>query len=101
MEKKENVKKYELVVILDAKAGNDAKEAITKETVEVINQAGGKVINSKVWLEKHRLTFPIKKCQDGTYYVVQFEAAGKQVQSIRGTLRLKEKILRFLVVESE
>ncbi len=99
MEKQEKVHKYELVVIIDAKLGNEAKEAVTKEALDIVNQAGGKVINSRVWLEKQKLTFPIKKCHEGTYYLIQFEGDGKQVQAVRAALRVRERILRCLVVK--
>ena len=61
MEKNELVRKYELVVIVDAKLTNEVKEAVRKEVTDAINKHGGKVINSQVWLEKHKLTFQIKK----------------------------------------
>lgn len=98
MDKKENVRKYELVVVLDAKLGNDAKDAIIKETTDQIVQSGAKVINNRVWLEKQKFTFPIKKCQEGTYYLINFEGNGKAAQEFRAILRLREKILRYLIV---
>ncbi len=62
MDKNESVTKYELVVIVDAKLTNETKEVVRKEVADTINKHGGKVINSQVWLEKHKLTFLIKKC---------------------------------------
>ena len=72
MEKNELTRKYELVVIVDAKLTNEMKEAVRKEVTDTINKRGGKVINSQVWLEKHKLTFQIKKCNEGTYYLINF-----------------------------
>jgi ribosomal protein S6 len=98
MDKKENVRKYELVVVLDAKLGNDAKDAIIKETIDIVAQTGAKVINNRVWLEKQKFTFPIKKCHEGTYYLINIEGNGQQSEEIRKALRLREKILRFLII---
>ena len=101
MEKNELTRKYELVVIVDAKSTNEAKDAIRKEVTDVINSRGGKVINSQVWLEKHKLTFQIKKCSEGTYYVINFEGNSQIISRIRPSLKLDEKILRFDFIKIE
>ncbi|MCK5012506.1 MAG: 30S ribosomal protein S6 [Candidatus Omnitrophica bacterium] len=101
MEKSELIRKYELVMIVDAKSTNEAKEAIRKEVTDVINKHGGKVINSQVWLEKHKLTFQIKKCSEGTYYVINFEGQSEIINKIRPSLKLNEKILRFDFIKVE
>ena len=101
MEKNELTRKYELVVIVDAKSTNEAKEVIRKEVTDVINKRGGKVINSQVWLEKHKLTFQIKKCSEGTYYVINFEGQSDIISKIRPILKLNEKIPRFDFIKVE
>ena len=73
MDNTETLSKYELVLIVDAKSTSDSKEAIRKEAADLINKHGGKVINSQVWLEKHKMTFQIKKCDEGTYFLINFE----------------------------
>ena len=101
MEKSELLKKYELVVIVDARLTAETKEAVRKEVVDEINKRGGKVINSQVWLEKHKFTFLIKKCSEGTYYVINFEGEGDIIEKIRPALKLNEKILRFEFIKTE
>ena len=101
MEKNELTRKYELVIIVDAKLTNEAKEAIRKDVTDVINKRGGKVINSKVWLEKHKLTFEIKKCNEGTYYIINFEGKSEIISKIRPILKLNERILRFDFIKLE
>jgi small subunit ribosomal protein S6 len=101
MEKNELVAKYELVVIVDAKLTQDVKESIRKEVAEIISKHDGRVINSQVWLEKQRLTFQIKKCGEGTYYLVNFEAKPEAVENIHSLLKLNEMVLRFAVIKPE
>ena len=101
MEKNEVIRKYELVVIVDGKLTNEAKEVIRQEVADVINKRGGKVINSQVWLEKHKFTFPIKKCSEGTYYLINFEGEGGVISKIRPKLKLNEKVLRFDFIKIE
>jgi small subunit ribosomal protein S6 len=95
MAQNELLRKYELVVIVDAKLTNDAKEAVRKEVTEMIKKFGGKVINSQIWLEKHKLTFMIKKCSEGTYYVINFEGASSIIAEIKPLLIIHERVLRF------
>lgn len=101
MSKNELVGKYELMLIVDGKLSNEAREAINKEVLETITKSGGKVINSHVWLDKHRLTFPIKKCTDGTYYLVNLEIDRLTTAKLHSLLRLNEKILRYVLIRAE
>lgn len=98
MEKSEFLKNYELVIIVDAHLSGPDKDAILKDMTDIIVKAGGKLTDQKVWIEKQRMAFAIKKVQDGTYYLIHFQASGAGVQSIRSAMRLKEKILRSMLL---
>ncbi|MDP8212279.1 MAG: 30S ribosomal protein S6 [Candidatus Zapsychrus exili] len=101
MVKTELEKKYELVVIVDAKLTNEAKQSILQEVTDTIDKVGGKIINNEVWLEKQKFTAKIKKCLEGTYYLINFSAQRSAIAKIRSILRLNEKILRFVVMIQE
>ena len=95
------MEKYELVVIVDANAPQEKKESILKETTDTINKSEGKVLNSQIWIDKHRFSFRIQKCLEGTYYTVNFEALPAAILKIRQYLKLNEEILRSLIVHAE
>jgi len=97
----ELVKKYELMIIVDARLSQDDKNAVFKEAVDTVAKNGGKIINSQVWLEKHRLTFDIKKCKEGTYYLINYEADGSVNEKARATLRINERVLRYVIEKQE
>ncbi|MBF0479477.1 MAG: 30S ribosomal protein S6 [Candidatus Omnitrophica bacterium] len=101
MENKGLFRKYELVTIIDAKLTNDQKEAICKEVVEILQKGNAKIINSQVWFEKHKFSFDIKRCKEGTYYLTNFEGPTLSIAQIRAALRLKEKVLRFAIIKIE
>ena len=90
--------KYELVYIVDAHMTQEVKDEINKQVVDTVAKAEGRVINSSVWFERQRISFPIKKIQDGTYYLVNWEGDGAASIKIRPSLRLNERILRFQIV---
>ena len=97
----ELVRKYELMVIVDARLNEEEKDAIFKEVADVVTKSGGKLINSQVWLEKHKLAFEIKKCREGTYYLVNFEADGIVNDKIKSALKLNERVLRSAISKAE
>lgn len=97
--KTETLRKYELMIIVDAKLANEEKETVRREATEIVTKAGGKIINSQTWLEKQKFSFAIKKCAEGTYYLINFEGEGVVIGPIRSDLRLNERILRFAVTK--
>ncbi len=101
MENTELLNKYELMVIIDSKLTDGEKEEARKEATEIVTKSGGNVINSKVWLEKHKFTFEINKKTEGLYYAINFESPAATIAKIRTGLKLKENILRFLITKVE
>ena len=93
--------KYELVYIVDAHAPQAARDEISKQVTEAASKSDVKVINSQVWLERHRMSFPIKKVWEGTYYLLNIEAPMAAVNKMQAFLRLNEQILRFLAIRQE
>ena len=101
MRKDELLRKYELVVIVDAKLSAEEKKNIAKESSDVVSKAGGKIINVQLWLEKHKFTFRIRKYDEGSYYLISFENDGSMIEKIKAALKLNEKIIRFVIIQVE
>ena len=93
--------KYELITIVDSQKPEDKKETINKQTMDAVTKNGGKIINNKLWLDKHKMSFAIKRCSVGTYYLTNFESATKAIHSIKQILMLNEEILRFAIFKAE
>lgn len=93
--------KYELVIIVDAKLNDAEKERITKSAAELIVKGGGKTINSQIWIEKQKFSFKIKKCTEGTYYLINFESPAGAISKIKQGLTLNEEILRFAITRAQ
>ena len=101
MEKSELMRKYELMVIVDAKLTDDQKQSVFKELTDLVAKNGGKIVNSRVWLEKHKLAFKINKCTEGTYYLINFESDGSVINKIKPVLRINERVLRLSITHVE
>ena len=89
--------KYEIMVIVNAQLSQEEKEAATKHVADVIVKNGGKVINNQLWLDKHRFVFTIKKCSEGTYYLIKFDCPSSAIEKIRQAVRLHEEVIRFAI----
>jgi small subunit ribosomal protein S6 len=92
---------YELVYIVDAHAPQSAKDEIAKQVNEALVKSSIKVTNSQIWLERQKMSFPINKIWEGTYYMLNLEAPTGSLTKLQGLLRINEQILRFLTVKLE
>ncbi len=91
--------KYELVYIIDAHTPQGTRDEIAKQVADAFVKSEIKLGNSQMWLDRHKMSFPIKKIIEGTYYLLNFEAQGSAVAKLQGSLRLNEQILRFLTIK--
>ncbi|MBN2612733.1 MAG: 30S ribosomal protein S6 [Bacteroidales bacterium] len=77
-------------------------EAQMKEAVEkfkkVITANGGEIINEENW-GLRKLAYPIQKKSTGFYYLIEFKAPSKLIQTLEIEYRRDERIIRFLTVK--
>ena len=92
---------YELVVIVDAHLPQEQKDAIQKEVSDAVAKAGGRATKSLVWFEKQKMSFPIKKTAEGTYFLFDIECHPSGIGAISTALRLNERILRSAIYVAE
>ena len=93
--------KYEFVYIVDAHASQGVKDEVAKQVNDAITKANVKLINSQIWLERHKMSFPINKILEGTYYMLNLEAPSAAINKLHELLRINEQILRSLTVKLE
>ena len=90
--------KYEVIYILDSRLSDGEKTEVGKQVAELVNKLGGKVVDSKVWIERQRMAFAINKAWEGTYYLSIVEMPGSEEARFRRELQINERVLRFLLV---
>jgi len=91
--------KYELVYIVNAHAPQGTKDEIAKQVADSLAKTEIKLVNSQLWLDRHKMSFPIDKIGEGSYYLLNLEAKSSSVAKLQGILRINEQILRFLTVK--
>ena len=93
--------KYELVYIVDAHAPQSTKDEIARQVADSLAKTEIKLVNSQLWLDRHKMSFPIQKIVEGTYYLLSLEAQSSSVAKLQSILRINEQILRFLIVKAD
>ena len=93
--------KYEFVYIIDAHASQSAKDEVAKQVADAAAKSEVKVVNSQIWLDKHKMSFPINKLWEGTYYMLNLEAQSGAINKMQALLRINYQILRFLTIRQD
>ena len=91
---------YEAMFLVDAKLDEKSNNAIFDQIKETITKNKGNIISSRIWSEKRRLSFSIKKHLEATYYLVNFKIQADSIDKIKGVYRLNEDILRVLITRT-
>jgi small subunit ribosomal protein S6 len=94
--KEVNMREYELVFIVHP----DLDENATNDTVERvkgwITEAGGSIDKEDPW-GKRKLAYPIRKQNNGQYFLLTIQVAPSFVTELERNLRFLEPIMRFMV----
>jgi len=89
---------YETTVIINAALEDPQVEALITRIQDLIARANGSLESINRWGRK-RLTYPIKKKNNGFYVHVEFRAPGTIVKALEHAYLLDEQILRFLTIK--
>ncbi len=90
------MRKYEMLVILDAAAETD-QAGETAQIEELVKRLGGVVSKVDAW-GKRALAYPIRKKSEGYYVLFNFELEPAQTFELRRVLGLRANVYRQLVV---
>ena len=93
--------KYELVYIVDAHAPQSTKDDVAKQVADALAKTEIKLVSSQLWLDRHKMSFPIQKIGEGSYYLLNLEAKSSSVAKLQSILRINEQILRFMTVRAD
>lgn len=93
--------KYEAMFIIKPVLSEDEKKALFSQIGEAVTKNQGQVSNGAIWSEKRKLYFPIKKHQEGVYYLLNFTLPPLALKEIRHAYNLNENILRVLFTKLE
>lgn len=94
------MKSYEAMFIVNPDLNEDTKKDLFTKIKDAITKNNGKVVSADIWSEKRKLYFTIKKCKEGIYYLVNFNANPQSISNITHEYKLNENILRVLITQA-
>ena len=94
------MRKYEMAVVLDPDLKEEEKEKLVEEIKREIEKMKGKVEKADSWGKKE-LAYPIKKAKEGVFFLFNLELPQEGPAEIGKKLRLKEKVLRYLLIRED
>ena len=89
---------YETVFIARQDISVAQVDDLTKVFNEVINENGGKIINTENW-GLRTLAYRIKKNRRGHYVMSHIDAPAKAIHEMERQMRINEDILRYLTMK--
>jgi small subunit ribosomal protein S6 len=89
-----------MVFIVRPDVDGDGLEEVISEVEHLIDRNNGEVTKVEPW-GLHRLAYPIKKHQEGRYVLMTFELEPRNVTELERVLKLKETVIRHLVIRLE
>ena len=92
--------KYELALVVNAKAEDDVRTATVEKAKEYIARYGGVVTEAEDWGKK-RLAYEIQHMREGFYYFIQFDAEADCPAEVEKHVRIMENVIRYLCVRKD
>jgi small subunit ribosomal protein S6 len=98
------MREYELYLVTDADAEEDAAEAIAARMTELISAGDGTTAGEVIKVEtrsKRRLAYAIRKKQEGQDIILSFQTPPQALTEMERILKLDERVLRYLIVRTD
>ena len=90
--------KYDLVLLLDPKAEDAAREKIVADARSAV-QAQGELLRHDEWGER-ALAYPIDRRTSAEYHLMQFHAGSPELlDGLNHTLRITDGVMRFRIIK--
>ena len=87
--------KYEVVVIMHPDSSVEEQKELFKKNKGIITLGGGSIFSLDTW-GKRILANEINKVRKGIYFHAFFEAAPSAIMELERTMRINEKVLRYM-----
>jgi small subunit ribosomal protein S6 len=92
-------KVYEMVTIFPPELDPEAVNNQVEDVKNIIANSGGNLISTDIW-GMRELAYPVKKRTSGYYSVFYFSGANEVPHKVRDILRIKENLIRYMIMIS-
>ena len=91
--------KYETLFIVNPSVEDAGIKDLIQKFSDLIN-SDGKVESAEV-VGKKKLAYPVKKCAEGIYVLINFESEGTIITELERNFRITDEVIKFIVVKEE
>ena len=92
--------KYESVVIINPNIADDEIKVIIENLKNIITDNNGSITKVEE-LGKKKFAYEIKKCKDGYYAVIYFEAEPNVIAELERVYRIKDEIIKYITIRTD
>lgn len=89
--------KYESIIIVNPNVDETGVKALEEKFTGLINENGK--VESVENMGKRKLAYEIKKFNEGTYMLFNFEAKPDSITELERVYRITDDIIKFIVVK--
>lgn len=89
------VRPYEVVIVMDPNSSEEEQKALFSRNQKIIEGFSGKINHIDSWGIR-RLANAIEKNSRGLYFHCTFSATPDSISELERTMRINEKVLRFM-----
>ena len=97
-EKDEQLRDYELVIIVSPQVDEEQLEAAVNNVSQFVVGKGGVVSEVERW-GKRKLAYPIKHFGEGSYVLTKFKLPPAFGKELEASLLISEEVLRHLLIK--
>ena len=91
--------KYETVFIINPSVEDAGVKTLIQKFSDLINSDGK--VESVDELGKKKLAYEIKKCAEGNYVVINFEANPSVVAELERIYRITDEVMKFITIRKD
>lgn len=88
---------YEFMYVLDGVLSEDQIEELVGRISKYVTENGGEIVETDDW-GMRQLAYPIENRKNGYYVNMHFSAPPDLPAKLERTLRIEERVLRFMVL---
>jgi small subunit ribosomal protein S6 len=90
---------YDLTLLLDTSADDDARAKVLRDVEGAIAQAGGSIANNQDWGQKV-LAFKVRHKPEAHYHLIQFTGPPELPGTLNRSLGINDVVLRHRIIRT-
>lgn len=91
---------YEMMMIVDPDLDEGDKKKVVEKVEGMIKERGGEIKERIDWGVR-KFAYPIRKKEEGHYYIIRFSADAQVPLEVRNELRLVKEVFRVMILRQE